>query len=152
MPITKAQCEAKGFIWNEDTQTCTMPKIKLIKMTISRGVGCDGGGRAVVIKKKLPLDVRKALIKAGEAAETAKRIAETAARSASCRESSATRICWSGGTRMGRWFEISRAASRSRATASRSKSWRYSTVRASRRRAHRPESAARSASFAASAS
>jgi hypothetical protein len=55
-----------GFIWNEDTRTCTMPKISLIKMTLSRGPGCDGGSRAVVIKKKLPLAVKKALIKAAK--------------------------------------------------------------------------------------
>jgi hypothetical protein len=62
--ITKAQCEAKGFDWNEDTQTCTMPRITLIKMTLSRGPGCDGGGRAVTIRK-LPMAVRMALLKAG---------------------------------------------------------------------------------------
>ena len=64
MPTTKAECDALGFNWNENTQTCTMPKIKLIKMTIGRGVGCDGGAKAVVIKRKLPLAVQKALIKA----------------------------------------------------------------------------------------
>ena len=66
MPITQAECEAKGFIWNERTQTCTMPRIKVIKMTIGRGVGCDGGAKAVVLKKKLPLAVRLALIKAAK--------------------------------------------------------------------------------------
>jgi len=71
--VTRAQCEAMGFIWNEDTQTCTMPRIKLIKMTISRGVGCDGGGSAVVIRKKLPLDVQKALIKAAKPPRRSKR-------------------------------------------------------------------------------
>jgi hypothetical protein len=63
--LTKAQCEARGFIWNEDTQTCSIPKITLIKMTVSRGVGCDGPSRVVVIRKPLPLAVRKALLKAG---------------------------------------------------------------------------------------
>lgn len=63
--ITRAQCEAKGFIWNEDKQTCSMPRISLIKMTVSRGVGCDGPSRVVVIRKGLPLAVRKALLKAG---------------------------------------------------------------------------------------
>jgi hypothetical protein len=62
--ITKAQCEAMGFTWNEENQSCTMPKISLIKMTLSRGVGCDGRSKAVVIKRKLPLVVQKALIKA----------------------------------------------------------------------------------------
>ena len=71
--VTRAQCEAMGFIWNEDTQTCTMPRIKLIKMTISRGVGCDGGGSAVVIRKRLPLDVQKALIKAAKPPRRSKR-------------------------------------------------------------------------------
>ena len=64
--MTRAKCEAIGFIWNEDAQTCTMPKIKLIKMTLSRGTSCDGGGKAVVIKRKLALDVQKALIKAAK--------------------------------------------------------------------------------------
>ncbi len=65
--VTKARCEAMGFIWNEKTQTCSMPKISLIKMTLSRGPGCDGGSRAVVITKNLPLAVKKALIKAAKA-------------------------------------------------------------------------------------
>lgn len=73
MPLTKAQCEAKGFIWNEDTQTCIMPKIALIKMTLSRGTGCDGGGRAVVIRRKLPLAVQMALIKAAKPARRSRR-------------------------------------------------------------------------------
>jgi hypothetical protein len=66
MAISKAECEAKGFIRNDETRTCTMPKIKLIKMTIGRGVGCDGGARAVVIRRRLALDVQKALIKAAK--------------------------------------------------------------------------------------
>ena len=39
---------------------------QLIKMTIGRGAGCDGGAKAVVLKKKLPLAVRLALIKAAK--------------------------------------------------------------------------------------
>ena len=62
--MTKSQCEAMGFIWNEATQTCSMPKIALITMTLSRGVGCDGPSRAVTIRRKLPLAVQKVLIKA----------------------------------------------------------------------------------------
>jgi len=73
MAISKAECEAKGFIWNEVTRTCTMPRIKLIKMTIGRGVGCDGGARAVVIRRKLALDVQKALIKAAKPKRRSKR-------------------------------------------------------------------------------
>jgi hypothetical protein len=65
MPITKAQCEAKGFDWNEATQTCSMPRISLIKMTLSRGPGCDGPGRIAVIRTRLPMPVQKALLKAG---------------------------------------------------------------------------------------
>ena len=63
--ITKAQCEAMGFDWNEEKQKCTMPKISLIKMTLSRGPGCDGPSRAVTIRRSLPMAVRKALLKAG---------------------------------------------------------------------------------------
>ena len=151
--ITQAECEAKGFnLERRRRRPARCPEIKLIKMTIGRGAGCDGGARAVVLKKKLPLAVRLALIKAAKRAETVEKARGGRPGSASCRESPVTRICWSGGTLMGRWFEISRAASRSRATASRSKSWRHSTGRASRRRAHRPGSAARSACFAASGS
>jgi len=73
MPTTKAACDALGFNWNPDTQTCTMPRIKLIKMTISKGVGCDGGGSAVVIRKRLPLDVQKALIKAAKSPRRSRR-------------------------------------------------------------------------------
>jgi len=50
-----------------------MPRIKLIKMTISKGVGCDGGGSAVVIRKRLPLDVQKALIKAAKSPRRSRR-------------------------------------------------------------------------------
>ena len=64
--LTKAQCEKLGFNWNEDTQTCTMPRISLITMTLSRGPGCDGPSRAVTIRKKLPLAVQKVLIKAAK--------------------------------------------------------------------------------------
>jgi hypothetical protein len=63
--ITKAQCEAMGFDWNEEAQKCTMPKISIVTMTLSRGVGCDGPTRVVSIKKKLSLPLRKALLKAG---------------------------------------------------------------------------------------
>ena len=73
MPTTEAECNALGFNWNPDTQTCTMPRIKLLKATISRGVGCDGGSKVVVIKRKLPLDVRKALIKAAKPPRRSKR-------------------------------------------------------------------------------
>ena len=66
MPITRAQCEAKGFIWNEETQTCTMPRIKLITMTLSRGSSCDGGAKPFTISKTLPLSVQKTLIKAAK--------------------------------------------------------------------------------------
>lgn len=64
MPTTKAECEKLGFNWNDDTQTCTMPKVSLVKLTISRGAGCDGRSEAVLIKRKLPLDAKLALIKA----------------------------------------------------------------------------------------
>ena len=63
--LTKAQCEAKGFDWNETTQKCTEPKISGIKMTLTRGVGCDGPTRVVKIQRRLPPAVRKALLKAG---------------------------------------------------------------------------------------
>jgi hypothetical protein len=63
--LTRAQCEAKGFTWNEDKQTCTIPKITLIKMSISRGPGCDGSSSVLTIRKPLPLAVREALLKAG---------------------------------------------------------------------------------------
>ena len=73
MATTKAQCDAKGWIWNEDTQTCTRPRVTLVKATISRGVGCDGGAKAVVIRKRLPLDVQKALIKAAKSPRRSRR-------------------------------------------------------------------------------
>jgi hypothetical protein len=63
--ITKEECLAKGFDWNEEKQKCTMPRITLIKMTLSRGPGCDGPGRVATIRTSLPMSVRKTLLKAG---------------------------------------------------------------------------------------
>jgi hypothetical protein len=64
--ITKEECLAKGFDWNDEKQKCTMPRITLIKMTLSRGPGCDGPGRVATIRNKsLPMSVRKVLLKAG---------------------------------------------------------------------------------------
>ena len=62
--LTQAQCEAAGFTWIEATQTCIIPKITLIKMTLSRGPGCDGRNSVLTIRKPLPLPVRKVLLKA----------------------------------------------------------------------------------------
>ncbi len=32
-----------GGIWNKEKQTCTMPKISTIKLTLGREPACDGG-------------------------------------------------------------------------------------------------------------
>lgn len=65
--ITQAECEAKGWNWNEKRKTCTMPDIRSLKAGIGRGDGCDGGTRIVTIRRRLPLAVRLAIISAAKA-------------------------------------------------------------------------------------
>ena len=63
--MTKAKCESDGLNWNEDTGKCELPKIGLIKMTVSRGSGCNGGHtRVEEIRKRLPEATRRVLLKA----------------------------------------------------------------------------------------
>ena len=66
MAITKEQCEAKGWFWNETKQQCRKPEILKMTMTLTRGPNCDGNDRRVSVEKpKLSAAVKKALLKAG---------------------------------------------------------------------------------------
>ena len=61
---TRKECEAKGWIWNQKKQTCTEPKISLIKLSIGRGPGCDGSDKRSTSGSKLKKSTRRDLLKA----------------------------------------------------------------------------------------
>jgi hypothetical protein len=64
MPKTEAQCRADG--WNWDGKKCSEPNVGNVKMAIGRGDGCDGKTRIVTLRRRLPRDLRLALIKAAK--------------------------------------------------------------------------------------
>jgi hypothetical protein len=60
----KKACEAKGWIWNEKTKTCTMPKIGIVKFSAPRGPGCDGSTNRKTTGDALKLATKKDLLRA----------------------------------------------------------------------------------------
>ena len=55
--ITEAECESEGLELERE-EDLHRAQHRLIKMTINRGPGCDGGVRVETIIKTLPLEVQ----------------------------------------------------------------------------------------------
>ena len=65
--VTEAECKTKGWFWIADTQTCEKPRgIGEIKMTLTRGPGCDGPTHraGIPVPKNLSSSVKNALLNA----------------------------------------------------------------------------------------
>jgi len=68
-------CEAKGFFWDPATQSCVKPTIGKIKLTLSRGASCGGGGRTRFVSRPgdLSESVKNILLRAAAKPTLAKR-------------------------------------------------------------------------------
>jgi hypothetical protein len=69
VPKTKEECDKKGWFWNAETEICEKPVIVDIKMTLTRGSGCDDDEHKTVVPKphKLAKSVRDTLLDASRA-------------------------------------------------------------------------------------
>jgi hypothetical protein len=75
IPTTKAECDKRGWYWNAKDGVCEKPSIDDIKMTLTRGSGCDGPNHNTVIPlpANLSASVRNALLNASRRKAKAKK-------------------------------------------------------------------------------